>query len=282
MRAADRLAASYGRRAERYAANLDPTLLPIIDKLVSLAVPAQGERVLDLATGTGAVARGLTGVGARAVGLDISPGMVALGRQLSPPGLQLLVGNAAALPLAAGTLGLATCCLAISHMPSVPTVLAEVRRVLRAGGRLLVASWGKGGTNPALAMVQKVLQHHVTRNIHAFHGVLDEGTWADPKRGCLVLSAAGFDPVRVITERVSGSFADPRAAVDWTFSWPNYGETLDGCGASQSALILAEAESAVRAAGNLGWDYPVNYYEAAKPSMRVQHKRHRPLTRGPG
>lgn len=265
MSAAGRFAEGYGRRAEKYAEILDPTLLPVVRRIVSLAAPAKGERVLDLATGTGAVARELLAAGARAVGLDVSLGMIGVGRRLGPPEVELLIGDAADLPFAADTFGVVTCCLGISHMPRALAVLAEVRRVLRAGGRLLIAAWGTGGRNPAFSAIQQVIQRHVTGSIQAFEGLLDEGTWADPERGCAILRAAGFDPVDIISESVSGRFTGAQAAVDWAFSWPNYGETLDALGASHSALVLAEAELAVRAAGILDWRYPVNYSAATKP-----------------
>src|SRR5258706_11955848 len=72
-------------------------------RLIELAAPRQGARALDLATGTGDIAFGLAGRGARVVGLDITFRMIQLAREKEAPAIgspRFLVGDMQALPFA--------------------------------------------------------------------------------------------------------------------------------------------------------------------------------------
>jgi demethylmenaquinone methyltransferase / 2-methoxy-6-polyprenyl-1,4-benzoquinol methylase len=99
-----------------------------------------GMRVLDVATGTGAVARlavrlvGPTGV---VVGLDPSAGMLAEHAR-RPFAARLTRGVAESLPFADGVFDLVTMGYALRHVPDLMVTFREYRRVLRPGGRLLI------------------------------------------------------------------------------------------------------------------------------------------------
>jgi demethylmenaquinone methyltransferase/2-methoxy-6-polyprenyl-1,4-benzoquinol methylase len=99
-----------------------------------------GMRVLDVATGTGAVSRvavGLVGPAGFVVGIDPSPGMLAeQARRPSPA--HLVRGLAESLPFAADTFDFVTMGYALRHVPDLVATFREYRRVLRPGGRLLV------------------------------------------------------------------------------------------------------------------------------------------------
>ena len=79
----DRYADAYGRAAASYAEVLDPTLEPVARQILALADVRTGERLLDLATGTGAVAREAVHQGAKVWGIDISTNMIETARQRS-------------------------------------------------------------------------------------------------------------------------------------------------------------------------------------------------------
>jgi SAM-dependent methyltransferase len=103
------------------------------------AVPPQG-RVLDLGCGSAPLWPGLRG---RAyVGLDASPAELALARRRGAG--PLLVADAAALPLAAGSAEVVVCSMALMLLVPVDGVLAEIRRVLAPGGRLVATVLAKG------------------------------------------------------------------------------------------------------------------------------------------
>jgi len=260
--AATHYAVAYGAAAEAYARILDATLAPVARRVVELADVGAGDRVLDLASGTGLVARAAVAAGASVVGVDISPGMVALARTLAPPPTEFLVGDAAQLPFESASFDVVTCGFGLSHMPDVETVLSELGRVLRPGGSLVEASWGSGGRNPAFGTVLDALEERSHGALHAFEGILDEGTWADAERGAALLRAAGFLDVRVLTEPLAGSYTDPRAAIDWTLSWPDYGETAARLSNRERQAFRASAEESVAALEDLSWEFSINYYVA--------------------
>jgi demethylmenaquinone methyltransferase/2-methoxy-6-polyprenyl-1,4-benzoquinol methylase len=96
-------------------------------------------RVLDLATGTGLVAQAALDLGAapaRVVGLDPSPGMLAVNR--ARRALPLVRGQAEQLPFAAGAFDLVTMGYALRHVADLGALFRECRRVLAPGGRVVV------------------------------------------------------------------------------------------------------------------------------------------------
>ncbi len=116
-----------------------------------------GGRALDLAGGTGDLARGLARrVGARGevTMADINPAMLARGRtRLLDAGcggrVRFVLANAEALPFAAGHYDCITIGFGLRNVTDKPRALAEMRRVLAPGGRALVLEFSR--PNPALA-----------------------------------------------------------------------------------------------------------------------------------
>jgi ubiquinone/menaquinone biosynthesis C-methylase UbiE len=96
--AADRFAGGYGRAARVYADVLDPTLGGVARRIVELAPVAVGARVLDVATGTGAVAREAARREATVVGIDIAEPMLTIARERSSSAITYVVADAASLP----------------------------------------------------------------------------------------------------------------------------------------------------------------------------------------
>lgn len=122
---------------------------------LALAAATRGERVLEVGPGTGwALQRLSRAVGREGVvcGVDISPGMLAeAARRLRWRGVQLLQGDAAALPLADGRFDMVFMSFLLELMPTeeIPSVLAEAMRVLKPGGRLVDVSLSREGPNAA-------------------------------------------------------------------------------------------------------------------------------------
>ena len=99
---------------------------------------APGMRVLDVAVGTGLVAKEavrILGDARGVVGLDPSAGMMGA---LGPAGITLVRGRAEALPFAAGAFDFLSLGFALRHVDDVGAVFREFRRVLKPGGRLLM------------------------------------------------------------------------------------------------------------------------------------------------
>jgi demethylmenaquinone methyltransferase / 2-methoxy-6-polyprenyl-1,4-benzoquinol methylase len=101
---------------------------------------SSGERVLDLAAGTGVSTQELARSGAWAVGADLSLGMLAAGRRRRPT-LPLLAGDALALPFADGVFDAVTISFGLRNVVDPVGALGELARVTRPGGRLVVCEF---------------------------------------------------------------------------------------------------------------------------------------------
>ncbi len=99
--------------------------------VATLGLPP-GSFVLDIACGTGDLCRTLEANGYRAVGLDISAGMLRAARTDAP----LVQADALALPIPDGVLDGITCGFALRNVMSLDDLFNEMARVLRSGGRL--------------------------------------------------------------------------------------------------------------------------------------------------
>ena len=100
---------------------------------------AAGMRCLDVAVGTGLVAReaaGIVGAGGEVVGLDPSTGMLAEAARSLP--IRLVVGRAEQLPFDAGSFDFVSMGYALRHLADVGAAFREFARVLRPGGRACV------------------------------------------------------------------------------------------------------------------------------------------------
>lgn len=119
---------------------------------------APGQLMLDVAIGTGLVAREalriLDGRG-QVIGLDVSRGMLAEARRNL--GLPLVQARAEAIPLADATMDLVTVGYALRHFADLAATFAEFHRVLRPGGRLLLLEIDQ----PANAMGQAALRFYL-------------------------------------------------------------------------------------------------------------------------
>ena len=139
------LSATYDAVADDYVAmfldELDrkPFDRGLLNDLAADTVRAGGP-VCDLGCGPGHVGAYLASRGCEVVGVDISPGMLAHARERHPT-LAFELGDMRALPLADDSFAAIACFYALIHLQraEVPTALGEMRRVLRPGGRLVLA-----------------------------------------------------------------------------------------------------------------------------------------------
>jgi len=119
-----------------------------------------GNRVLDIACGTGVVTRDIatiTGPDSLPVGLDLSPGMLAVAHSLQPK-IDWRQGDACRLPFADDGFDRVVCQFGLMFFADRVRALAEMRRVLRPAGRLAVAVWAGLEHNPGYAEKVQVLE----------------------------------------------------------------------------------------------------------------------------
>ena len=155
----------------------------------------QGERVLDVACGTGVAARlaaeRVAPTGA-VVGIDPNPGMLEAARRASD-GVEWRQGAAEDLPLPDGSFDAVVCSLGLQFFVDKGKALEEMRRVLVPGGRVALGTTGP--TPPLMATIADALASHIgpeaSRFVHAVFSAHD----AD-QLGSMV-ETAGFDDVEV-------------------------------------------------------------------------------------
>jgi SAM-dependent methyltransferase len=128
----------YGAWAETYDNLPNPLIAieePIIQRLLDSLPPG---RALDAACGTGRYTRHLDARGHRVTGVDASANMIERARA-SAPAARFIAGSLEALPFAEESFDLVMCGLALTHLPWVSRAVAEFARVLRPGGRAIIA-----------------------------------------------------------------------------------------------------------------------------------------------
>jgi len=110
-------------------------------RAVARAVDARpGQRVLDLAAGTGSSSLPFAAAGADVVACDFSLGMLSVGKR-SHPDLDLLAGDALRLPFADEVFDAVTISFGLRNVSDVDAALVEMARVTRPGGRLVVCEF---------------------------------------------------------------------------------------------------------------------------------------------
>lgn len=117
-----------------------------------------GERVLDLAAGTGTSTQPIEDDGAFVVPCDFSLGMLETGKQ-ARPWLPFVAGDALALPFADGCFDAVTISFGIRNFADVPAALGELRRVTRPGGRLVICEFSQ----PTFAPFRTVYSEYLMR-----------------------------------------------------------------------------------------------------------------------
>lgn len=139
MESPEEIAARFDERAPRYDESaMHRNLAAAVASAVSLDTVHD---VLDVATGTGLVARALPSERDLAItGIDISDGMLAVART-AQPSARFIHADAATLPFEPASFDLITCVTALHLFPDAPAALAEWRRVLRPQGRIVLATF---------------------------------------------------------------------------------------------------------------------------------------------
>jgi ubiquinone/menaquinone biosynthesis C-methylase UbiE len=109
----------------------------VADRVLEAAGGVHNLSVLDAGCGTGELCRRLADRGARMSGIDLCPGLLARARSLAPDAA-LARADAHALPFSAARFDLATSVLVLHYLEDPGRALAELARVVRPGGRLVV------------------------------------------------------------------------------------------------------------------------------------------------
>jgi SAM-dependent methyltransferase len=148
-----------------------------------------GERVLDLGCGAGRFVAALRDAGAEPVGVELAEAALERARRNVPGADLRLVEPDGSLPLDHGSFDLVWCSEVLEHVGDTAHLLLEVRRVLRAGGRLLVTVPFHGRVKAALIALTRFDSH--------FDPTGDHLRFYTRTSLAETLERAGFDPVDV-------------------------------------------------------------------------------------
>lgn len=143
MRHSEQIVDQFTRQAEGFAQSPTARSEDILERIVRLARPEPGDAALDVACGPGLLVCAMAKLVRHATGMDLTPAMLEQARRAQQEqGLTNVTwdqGDVTAMPYADASFDVVTCRFAFHHFPDPLAVLREMRRVCRAGGRIVVA-----------------------------------------------------------------------------------------------------------------------------------------------
>jgi ubiquinone/menaquinone biosynthesis C-methylase UbiE len=219
---------------------------PWVPALLGLAAPRVGERVLDVACGTGVVARqavSQVGPSGRVVGLDMNPHMLEMARAREPS-VEWKEGNAQALPFSAREFDIVSCQQGLQFFPEPSVALHEMHRVLVPGGRLALALWCEIESSPGHYALAQGLERHVgPEAVALMYAVFRLG---DAETIHTLLRETGFCDVRIRRETRIAHFPSPEAFTRFVVVGSVLGRT--GVQVSDEALaaLISEVHEALK------------------------------------
>jgi ubiquinone/menaquinone biosynthesis C-methylase UbiE len=197
-----------GTAPELYERYLVPAVtLPWAQDLVDRAGVARGDRVLDVACGTGVVARVAAArveSGGRVVGLDLNSGMLEVARAVAPE-IEWVEASALALPFDEGEFGIVVCQLGLQFFDDRLGALREMNRVLADAGRAAASVFTTIDRNPAALALSDALDRHFGEG--ASLAKRSEHSLADAEELRELCTAAGFSSIRIQTVSLTIRFA---------------------------------------------------------------------------
>jgi ubiquinone/menaquinone biosynthesis C-methylase UbiE len=174
-----------------------------------------GQRVLDLACGTGIVARRAArrvGPDGEVTGVDVNPGMLAVAREAAASegaAVRFQQASADDLPLPDGCVDIACCQQGLQFFDDRPAALAQLHRVLAPGGRLGLSVCRSLEHQPGYVPLVEALRRHVGEP--AAQGMASPFAFGDRDRVRALLQETGFHDVEIHIEVVPVRLDSPEA-----------------------------------------------------------------------
>jgi ubiquinone/menaquinone biosynthesis C-methylase UbiE len=128
----------FARTAERFVAQQDARAGELAERVRAFLLASGEERALDVGCGAGALALALAPLVREVVGVDRVPELLALARERAPENATFVEADATHLPYDEGEFDLAGTLRTLHHVPRPELVAAELARVTKVGGRVLV------------------------------------------------------------------------------------------------------------------------------------------------
>lgn len=187
-----------GSTAELYQRYLVPAITTKwAEDLVARAQPRREEAVLDIACGTGVVARLAAKTAGHVIGLDLNDGMLSVARSVPSEGAPInwIEGSALDLPFPPHNFDVVLCQLGLQFFPDQRRALREMRRVLKVSGRAALSIYSPIERTPGANAFVLALEDVI--GIDASRIKRGEHSFADPAQLEVLLKDAGFSAVEV-------------------------------------------------------------------------------------
>jgi ubiquinone/menaquinone biosynthesis C-methylase UbiE len=201
-----------GTAAENYQRYFVPAIgEPVSAPLLAAAALRPGERVLDVACGTGVIARHAAeqvGPGGTVTAIDLSPEMIEVARAAPAPAappIEWHVGDATSLPFPDSAYDAVLCQMALMFMEDRAAAVAEMRRVLKPGGRVVVST--PGPIQPVFIALERAIVEHIGADLGRF--VRAVFSMHDPDAVAALLREAGLRDVTGTVSRVGLRLPSP-------------------------------------------------------------------------
>jgi SAM-dependent methyltransferase len=248
-----------GTPGEIYEQHVLPaTIARWTPELVAVLGVRPGERVLDVACGTGIVTRLLpdrVGPTGRVVGLDVNVGMLAVARTVvAQAPIEWLEGNAMGMPLPDAAFDAVVCQQGLQFVPDTLAALHEMRRVLAPGGRLVLSVWRSVAHAPGF----RVLEEALARRIGAEQAALPPFSLGDGQALRALVRRTGFRDARLRADVKLSRFPSAEHFVrSVVASGPTMVEALAAQGPDVLDVLVAEVTDATRDyVDDEGWAAP--------------------------
>ena len=134
----DDVRARFGATAERVAEHSLRQVDDVREELRSLFAPTGDERAVDVGTGAGTLALALAPLVSEVVGVDVVPELLEAARRAALPNVRFVEGDATALPFDRAAFDIGATRRSLHHIARPELVVAELARVVRPGGTVLV------------------------------------------------------------------------------------------------------------------------------------------------
>ena len=265
---------SLGAAGENYQHYLVPAVFASwIPALVELAALGPGQKVLDVACGTGVVTRAAAqavGHDGKVVGLDISPGMLAVARALPVEGaaVEWLEASATSLPLEDDTFDAVLSQQGLQFFPDRAAALHEMHRVLRPGGRLTLNIWRPIEYNPGwAALLEPIRQYLGAAGGEYFSKIFSLG---DSEELAALLAEAGFRDVRIQVETRMVHYPSATTYVESLLTGTVLAVATASADDATKAALIRDACAALKPyESSEGLDHPMQSQLVAARKLRV-------------
>lgn len=178
------------RRASGYIELFASASDQAIDSLLDAVGAEPDLKALDLCCGQGNVSQALISRECQVVGVDFSQAMLAFARDRVPRA-KFIEADAQDLPFDAAEFDIVVSNLGVCHIPDQPRALAEVRRVLKPGGRFAMTVWCGPDVSPCFEIVYGAVKAHGSPDVSAPPGP-DFHQFARREIAQKLMSEAGF------------------------------------------------------------------------------------------